>query len=389
METIAATAARPRLLTRTFLAVWVSSFAAFVALAAQLPVLPRYADGQLGAGSVGVGLAVGASSITALLFQPLAGRIADRRGRRRILLAGTGLAATMIAAYTLTGGLASLVALRLVVGVGEALWFVGAATMIADLAPESRRGEALSYFTLAAYGGLAVGPVVGDSIRELAGFNAVWLTAAGFAAAAFLLALRLPETRQEHDEAPSGRWIYTPALAAGLVLLAALMSFGGFNAFVALYAVELGIERPGLVFATFAVVVIAVRSLGARLPDTFGPRRAATLALVGLAAGMLLIAAWPSTVGLFAGTVVYSFGQALAFPALMAFVVAGAPPHERSAAVGTLSAFVDLAIASGAVVLGVVVEISTYRGAVLVAALVAAAGLLLLARLPAPRPSRA
>ena len=116
METIAANAARPRRLTRTFLAVWVSSFAAFVALAAQLPVLPRYADGPLGAGSVGVGLAVGASSITALLFQPLAGRIADRRGRRLILLAGTGLAATMIAAYTLTGGLASLVALRLVVG---------------------------------------------------------------------------------------------------------------------------------------------------------------------------------------------------------------------------------------------------------------------------------
>lgn len=389
METVATTAPKPRLLTKAFAGVWVSAFAAFVALGAQLPVLPRYADGPLGAGSVGVGLAVGASSITALLFQPVAGRIADRHGRRRILLVGTGLAATMIAAYTLTAGLASLVALRLVVGVGEALWFVGAATMIADLAPESRRGEALSYFTLGAYGGLAVGPVIGDSVRDLAGYDAVWLTAAGCAVGAFLLSLRLPETRQEHDEAPSGRWIYTPALAAGLVLLAALMSFGGFNAFVALYAVELGVERSGLVFATFAAVVIAVRSLGARLPDALGPRRAATLALVGLAAGMLLIAAWPTVVGLFAGTVVFSFGQALAFPALMAFVVAGAPAHERSAAVGTLSAFVDLAIASGAVVLGVVVKLSDYRGAFLVAALVAAGGLLLLARLPAPRSSPA
>ena len=350
-------------------------------------MLPRYAEGPLDTGAVGIGLAVGASSITALLFQPLAGRIADRRGRRRILLVGTALAAVMIAAYTLADGLAILVALRLAVGIGEALWFVAAATMVADLAPAARRGEALSYFTLAAYGGLAVGPLVGDTVLDVGGFDAVWLTAAGCAAGSFLLALRLPETRQEHEEAATGRWIYRPALPAGLVLLAALMSFGGFNAFVALYALELGLERTGLVFATFALVVIAVRALGARLPDVLGPRRAATLALIGLAAGMLLIAAWPSVFGLFAGTVVFSFGQALAFPALMAFVVEGAPAHERSAAVGTLSAFVDLALASGAVFLGAIVAFSGYRGAWLAAALVAAAGLFLLARLPAPKPS--
>lgn len=377
-------AAPARLLTPAFALVWASAFGAFVSIGAQLPVLPRYAAGPLDAGAVGIGLAVGASSLTALLFQPLAGRIADRRGRRRIMLAGTALVAVMIAAYTLADGLATLVALRLVVGVGEACWFVGAATIVADLAPASRRGEALSYFTLAAYGGLVVGPLVGDTVRSLAGYDAVWLTAAGCAALAFVLALRLPETRQEHEQAPSGRWIYTPAVPAGLVLLAALMSFGGFNAFVALYALEVGVERTGLVFATFAGVVVVVRSLGARLPDALGPRRAATVALVGLAAGMAVIAASSSPAGLFAGTIVFSFGQALAFPALMAFVVEGAPAHERSAAVGTLSAFVDLALAAGAVLLGGVVAATGYRGAFLAAAAVAAGGLLLLARLPAP-----
>ncbi|MDQ4030002.1 MAG: MFS transporter, partial [Actinomycetota bacterium] len=69
-------------------------------------------------------------------FQPLAGRIADRHGRRRILLAGTSLASATVAAYTLADGLAPLVALRLVLGVGEALWVAGAATMVADLAPD-------------------------------------------------------------------------------------------------------------------------------------------------------------------------------------------------------------------------------------------------------------
>jgi hypothetical protein len=49
-------------------------------------VLPRYAEGPLGAGSVGVGLAVGAASLTALLAQPPAGRLGDLRdGIDRVL----------------------------------------------------------------------------------------------------------------------------------------------------------------------------------------------------------------------------------------------------------------------------------------------------------------
>jgi hypothetical protein len=53
-------------LTPTFLLVAVTTFFAFLSIGVVLPVLPRYAEGPLGAGSVGVGLAVGAASLTAL-----------------------------------------------------------------------------------------------------------------------------------------------------------------------------------------------------------------------------------------------------------------------------------------------------------------------------------
>jgi MFS family permease len=170
------------------------------------------------------------------------------------------------------------------------------------------------------------------------------------------------------------------------VLVATLFGFGGFNAFVALYALVLGLDRTGLVFATFAVVVIVVRSAGARIPDLLGARRTAQLALACLAAGMTTIAAWHSIEGLFVGTVIFSPGQALAFPALMAFTVRNAPPTERSAAVGTISAFVDLAFGLGAFSLGGIVAAAGYREAFLTAAAVAASGLLLLSRHRATRP---
>jgi predicted MFS family arabinose efflux permease len=81
------------------------------------------------------------------------------------------------------------------------------------------------------------------------------------------------------------------------------------------------------------------------------------------------------------GTFVFSLGQALAFAALLTFALAAAPSTERSAVVGTFSAFVDVAIALGALVLGAVAEAAGYPGAFLAAAATAAGGLVLLARL--------
>ena len=72
---------RDRVLTPAFLLVAAATLFAFLSIGVVLPVLPRYTEGPLGTGSVGVGLAVGAASLTALLAQPPAGRLGDLRGR--------------------------------------------------------------------------------------------------------------------------------------------------------------------------------------------------------------------------------------------------------------------------------------------------------------------
>lgn len=61
---------RDRVVTPAFLLVAAATFFAFLSIGIVLPVLPRFAEGPLGAGSIGVGIAIGAASITALLAQP-------------------------------------------------------------------------------------------------------------------------------------------------------------------------------------------------------------------------------------------------------------------------------------------------------------------------------
>ena len=67
--------------------------------------------------------------------------------------------------------LPAVVALRLVLGVAEAAFFVASIAALADLAPPSRIGEALSYNSLGLYLGLALGPPLGEVLVRTAGLR--------------------------------------------------------------------------------------------------------------------------------------------------------------------------------------------------------------------------
>jgi MFS family permease len=377
------------LLTPQFVRAVAVTLSTFLAIGMLLPVLPLYAKGPLGEGSVGVGLAVAAASPTALLFQPLAGKLGDRRGRRLLVIVGPLIMAASVAALTVADDLATLSLLRLVTGVGEALVLVGVATVVNDLAPDDRRGEAVSLYSLGVWGGLAIGPLLGELVLGDDRYDAVWLGAAGFTVLAAVLALGLPETRPAaRGEAPrTGRLFHPAAVGPGLILVFTSFAFAGFNAFVSLYARDLGLSGAGTVFFVYSVIVVGIRVLGRRIPDRLGPKRAAAAALASTSAGLFVIALWNQPLGLYLGTAVFAVGTALLFPALMTLAVGGAAPSERSSVIGSFTAFFDVGFALGALSQGGVASLTGYEGVFLTGAFSALAGMAMLARIA--RPARA
>src|SRR5918996_5299254 len=375
----APTGTRRRLITPAFITVGIASLAYFTADGLLLPAVPLYVEGPLGGGDVAVGITVGAFSVTALLLRPWAGGLGDRRGRRLLMEEGGATVGLSVAGYALATSVPVLAALRLVSGVGEAFFFTGAAAAVTDMAPEARRGEAVSFFSLALYVGIGVGPLIGEALIAEAGFPVTWLVAAGCAGLAAVLTLGVPETRPERTaEDGSVRLLHPAAIRPGTALLTSVWGMSGFFAFVPLYALDIGLHGSRFVFLTYSAIVVAIRLFGARIPDLIGPVVASRSSLATSTVGLAVVATWRSPVGLFVGVSIFAVGSALAFPALMMLALRGTPPSQRGAIIGTFTAFVDLGFGIGPATLGVVSEAFGYLGLFLTASAVAAGGLALL-----------
>jgi len=375
---------REPLLTPRFLVVVASGLCYFLALGMLLPVVPLYVQRRLDANDAIVGVVVGALFVAAVLLRPYIGRIGDRHGRRLLIIGGACTVTVSIALYGLVESVPYLVAARMLTGVGEAAFFVGAATMITDLAPMSRRGEALSYWSVAIYGGLAFGPPLGELVLDHDRYTLTWLVAAGIGVLAVALAACTREVERPATPPAPGPIINRYAIRPGFVLFLGLIGLAGFSAFVRLYAEDLDLSGAGGIFLFYGVIVLLVRIFGARLPDTLGSRRSGTVALIGGASGMVLMAAWSSIAGLFVSTAVFAFGMSLLYPAILLLALNRAPDTERGSVVGTVSSFFDLSQGLGALALGGVAELGGYRSAFAVAGVAAVIGLVVLWTIPEP-----
>lgn len=190
-----------------------------------------------------------------------------------------------------------------------------------------------------------------------------------------------------------GAWLEPRTVLIGLVVLAAGLTEGSANDWLALAVVDgfhVGPEVGALSFALFVAAMTAMRLLGTRLLDRFGRlpvlRVSAVLSLTGLLVFCLVPA---DLLGVaLAGAVVWGLGAALGFPVGMS--AASDDPLHAAARVSVVSTIGYVAFLAGPPLLGMLAHAVGYRHALLAVAVAVAAGLLALpAAAPLQRPAAA
>jgi MFS family permease len=370
-----------RLVTGPFVALAVATLAFFIAGGIVLPIAPVFARDVLGADGRGVGVAIASFSIAALVMRPVVGWATDRFGRRPLLVGGALLNVAALALHLVASDLALFIAARSLLGVAEGFFLVAAISAGSDLAPEERRGEALSFLSLSLYLGVAIGPPIAEVVLSAASFAGVWLTAVVVAIVAVGLAWSTPETAPVADAAvvrPPRRLIHPAGLFPGLIILLGLWGMAGYLTYLPLYARDVGLGGAGVPLVLYALIVVGLRIVGARIPDRFGAARVSGAALAISAVGLAIIGLAPSPAGLIVGTAAFATGVAFTMPALLALAVSRVPATERGTVVGTTTVFLDLAFGIAPVGLGVVADLRGYGPTFLVSAALAAIGSTLL-----------
>lgn len=331
----------------------------FIALGMFLVTIPLLVTQELGGSRRAAGLAVGSFAITALLARPWVGQQLDRRGRKAFVAAAPIVLIISSAGLAVAPGLWAVILLRLFQGVAAAGFYTGAATMATDLGGVDRRARFIARLSLFLYGGFTIGPALAEWLIDNHGFGWAWVASAGSATIALAFVLMVPESAPERgaesDHAPM-RILHPAAVGPGVVLLGAAVGYTSITAFSALFAREIGMESSGAMFAAFALSILGVRLVSGRLADRYGRFRVAFPGLLAGAAGLALLATVPAPGPALVGVAVYGTGFALLFPALMALAADRAPESERGAALGTFTAFFDVATATSGALIGAVAD---------------------------------
>lgn len=276
------------------------AFTTIVAMTLLLPFLPLYVA-ELGVqGRAGIaewsGLAYGATFFAAALVAPLWGRLADRYGRKPMLVrASLGMAVAM-SLIGMAHTVRELVALRLFAGLAGG-YASGSTILVATQTPRARTGWALGMLSSGIMAGNLAGPLIGGVLPPLIGIRGTFWIAGGlifgtFLATSFLLrearrpaAARAAAARAGWAAIPDRRPVIA-MLATGALLMIANMSV---EPIITLYVAQLVPASrvtlvSGLAMAAAALGSIISASRLGKLGDAVGHGRVIVAALAVSAA---------------------------------------------------------------------------------------------------------
>ncbi len=304
---------------------------------------------EFGAGVNAMGLMITAFAVTQFIMSPIAGALADRYGRRPLILVGlVGFVAVNLG-FLAVQSVAGFIAVRAAEGFLVAGLFPAANAVVGDLMPEERRAQWVGILMGSSMAGFIFGPTLGGLMYDAWGFAAPFVISAALGALACVAAIRwVPET---HTAAPAPRAAQTPKLSLRAMLPRPLYLFATLLAcdFVVMFSWSFtepqmvfhfydnlgwATARFGEVIGVYGLALVLTQAGLGRLGDRLGRKLPILvgLALIGLFYfSLAFFSSFPLTL-LFAA--VSGIGEGLYVPALGALFLDITPETHRSRIMG-------------------------------------------------------
>jgi len=348
----------------------------WTSLGSLLPTLPLYID-RVGGTAQQIGIVMGAFAIGLLLFRPWLGRVADQKSRKIVLVLGTAVAAIAPFGFLFAKSIPLLILIRAFHGISIAAFTTAYSALVVDLSPVNQRGELIGYMSLVQPIGVAVGPAVGGLIQGKAGFNALFLLAAGLGIFSFLGAIQLQEARkpeikshpvtgEESRVADPRFWrlLWSARLRIpAIVLLLIGSAFGAMSTFVPLYIEETKVNlNAGWFYTAAAIASFSFRLFIGRASDRYGRGLFITGSLVFYTIAMIILSQARSANAFLLAGFLEGVGTGTLLPMMIALISDRSSPQERGRVFALCISGFDLGIAIAGPLMGTFAPQLGYRG---------------------------
>jgi MFS family permease len=350
-----------KILTRDFMLGFFAQLTFTIAFHLFVPTLPIYLS-RLGSKEAEIGVLIGVFGVSSLILRPFVGRGLVKIPEKTFMLAGAFLFALTSFAYLLAPPFFPFLMVRVFQGMGLAFFNTASFTLIANISPESHRGQSLSYFFLAQNISLALAPAFGMFLINRFSFTFLFLACLGVSLLSLLTVTKLEKRQAVSVKDPSiedSSFVSWKALPPSIISFFSFFIWGALTTFFPLYAINHGVANPGLFFTAIAIILILGRTLGGRVLDLYSREKVILYSLTLGVISMALMALSETLTMFIVVGMLWGIGAAFFAPALMAYTVDRAG-SSLGPAMGTFTALSDLGLSLGPVIMGIIIRLTSY-----------------------------
>jgi MFS family permease len=355
-------------LRRNLLTLFTAGLLFWSSTAMFLPTLPVYME-SIGSSKQEIGIVMGGFAIGLLLFRPILGRLADQYGRKLLLLIGTTVAVLAPFGYLAFTSIPLLMLVRIFHGISVAAFTTGYSALVADLAPIAIRGEIISYMSLTAPLGLAIGPALGGYLEAETGYSSLFLLSAAFASIGLLSASKVinpPVQKYEQNTGSNQKFwqiLISPRVRVpALVMLLVGVSVGAVHVFVSLFIKSTQVDfNAGLFFTIAAIASFSFRLFTGKASDRFGRGLFITFGISAYTLACLILSQANSTYAFILAALAEGCGGGTVISMITTLMADRSLAHERGRIFALCIAGFDLGLAIAAPLLGFVAEKFGYQ----------------------------
>ena len=322
-----------------------------------IPQLPFFLT-SLGGGDY-KGLIISLFTLTAMISRPFSGKLADRLGRKPVIIFGALVCFVCSMIYPAMTTVYGFLLLRLFHGFSTGFTPTGQSAYLSDVIPPDRRGEAMGLLGTARTLGMAGGPALGGWVAYKFSIDAMFFCSSACALLSCVIFLTLKETLHEKHELSvrvlkvTKTDLFEPlVLAPCIVMVLSAYAYGNLFTIIPDLGVFHKIENTGLLFTYFTVASLTVRLVAGRASDIYGRVTVLKFSTALITAGMLTIGFSTDKSMLIAGAFIYGLAQGATSPTLLAWATDLSSDEHRGRGIASLYIFMELGIGLGALFSG-------------------------------------